>query len=85
MKSTTVTAIIAHEEHIRCSVAHDLFDFALVGMSGDTQVAPGLRYVDLVAFHGRMITVMAVMGDPPAEVWRPEEGVRDLGWELDSK
>jgi hypothetical protein len=36
------------------------------------------HYFTFVTLHGSMVSVMPMMGDPPAEVWRPEECVSEL-------
>lgn len=38
----------------------------------DAKVAARLRNVHLVAFYRRMVAVVPVVRDLPAEVWRPE-------------
>ena len=45
---------------------------------GYPEVTPGLGDIHLVPFHGGMVAMVTVMGDFPAEVWRPEQGMNDL-------
>lgn len=45
---------------------------------GDPEVAPSPRHVYFIALHGGMVAMVTMVGDLPAEVRRPQQGVDRL-------
>ena len=68
-----------HIQGVDGSIAEKFVPLDLVMCAlGNSKIFAGLRDVDLITFHGSVVGVVTVMGDPPREVWSPQEGVRNL-------
>lgn len=50
----------------------------MAGQVRDPQIRAGFRDVYLVALHGGVVAVVAMVRDFPGEVWRPKQGVQGL-------
>ena len=68
-----------HEQGVNGGISEVVIPVNLVVFEfRDAEVTAGLRNIHLVTFHRRVVTMMAVVRNLPAEVWRPEERVRNL-------
>ena len=65
-----------HQERINRRIPKYFVPVDLVaGPIGNSKVLAGLRDVDFVAFHGGVITMVAVVRDFPGEVGCPKKGM----------
>ena len=61
-----------HVQGVDGSIAENFVPLDLVMSAlGNSKILAGLGDVNLVTFHGSVVGVMTVMGDPPGEVWSP--------------
>lgn len=68
-----------HEQSVHGGVTEVLRPVDLLTSSlGDTEIASQLGDVHLITLHRVVVHVVTVVGDTPAEVRGPEEGVSDL-------
>jgi hypothetical protein len=61
-----------HVQGVDGSIAQNFVPLDLVMSAlGNSKIFAGLGDVNLITFHGSVVGVMTVMGDPPREVWSP--------------